>query len=258
MPPQPCRKRGSKKLTSLKHTSKYTNNKLIKILFEQGLVSLQCWSIDQILTTLTTYRNDPKLRTAYQWFWVFAYQTMMVDTEIYTGHWSGIFTRLDFDVIIRMRMQKEIEKWYTQKIQSFCKTASFGHLNDVHPGKIDQQLLENILKIAQERALLLTSIFMSVGPSFSFFSDNSTWSRLISVKIIIILIILCQSAHCNNSNYFLLFIALYICSTGAYADAIIFFDHLGISVLYNLMQKSLKRLLYLVRLEIKNKHQIAS
>ena len=35
---------------------------------------------------------------------------MMVDTEIYTGHWSGIFTRLDFDVIIRMRMQKEIEK----------------------------------------------------------------------------------------------------------------------------------------------------
>ena len=68
MPPQPCRKRGSKKLTSLKHTSKYTNNKLIKILFEQGLVSLQCWSIDQILTTLTTYRNDPKLRTAYQWF----------------------------------------------------------------------------------------------------------------------------------------------------------------------------------------------
>lgn len=64
--------------------------------------------------------------------------------------------------------------------------------------------------------------------------------QLVLMKLVTILVILCKSAHRNNSNYLPLLIALYLYSAGTKIDAITLFNHLGISVLYNVLIKTLR------------------
>lgn len=66
-----------------------------------------------------------------------------------------------------------------------------------------------------------------------FFPPSTTSSRLISIKIIIILVILCRFAHQNNSNFFPSLMALYLDSAVTCVNAITLLNHLGLSVLYN-------------------------
>lgn len=59
------------------------------------------------------------------------------------------------------------------------------------------------------------------------------------MKIVAILVILCSSAHRNNSNYIPLLIALYLYPDGARVDAVTLLNHLGIPVPYDVFQKKL-------------------
>lgn len=65
------------------------------------------------------------------------------------------------------------------------------------------------------------------------------------MKFVAILAILCRSAHQNNSNYLPLFVALYLYSAGVKIDAITLLNYLGLSVLYDVLQKRLKAITFL-------------
>lgn len=55
----------------------------------------------------------------------------------------------------------EIERYYRQEIQTLCKTLYFEAINPML-GIIDKHLLENIIKIAFEKASLISSMVLSV------------------------------------------------------------------------------------------------
>lgn len=146
--------------------------------------------------------------------------------------------------MIQCRFQNEMEKHYSQKVQALCKISSFGLtcINNSSPGEINQAPLEKIIHEDRRKAPLLASMIMSIGFSQSILSilPSATSSRLTNMKIIIILVILCHSAHRNNSNYYPLLMALYLYSTGARVNAIILLNHLGLFVSYNILQKKLQ------------------
>lgn len=60
------------------------------------------------------------------------------------------------------------------------------------------------------------------------------------MKIVIILVILCWSAHQNISNYISLLLALYMYLAEARVDAITLLNHLGLLVSYDVLQEKLK------------------
>lgn len=63
------------------------------------------------------------------------------------------------------------------------------------------------------------------------------FSHLVSIKLIAILVILCRSAHQNNSNYFSLFLTLYLYFASARIDIIILFNYFRLLVLYKVFLK---------------------
>lgn len=129
-----------------------------------------------------------------------------------------------------------MEKRYRQEIQSLCKTPCFGPVK-TELGVIDKHLLDDIIQVSVEKAPLISSLVLSVGPtSFLCLPD----SHLVSMKIVAVLVILCRSAHRNNSNYFHLLIALYLYSAGAKIDVITLFNLLGLFVSYKVLQSKLK------------------
>lgn len=77
---------------------------------------------------------------------------------------------------------------------------------------------------------------MRVGPRSSQYSSNT---HIISMKLVVILVILCRFAHRNNSNYILLLITFYFYSSEARVDAITLLNHFGLSVSYDMLQKNL-------------------
>lgn len=240
--PKTCQRRSIRAPAAISSTT-HAKQKLVRILRGNICIPRQRWGLDKILKTLVIHRKDPQLRTAYRQFRTFAYQTMMKETDKEIGCWPGVLTRKDFDIMIKLRLRKELEKRYGQEIQTLCKTPSFGLATDSKscPGEVDQRPLENIIKEAQEKAPLLGSMIMSVGPSSrqTLSASNANYSQLISMKIVAILVILCRSAHRNNSNYVPLLIALYMYSAGARVDAITLLNHLGLSVSYDVLQKKL-------------------
>lgn len=92
-------------------------------------------------------------------------------------------------------------------------------------------------------AFLLNSMIITVGPSSQRTLapiPNTTITKLVSIKIVIILVIFCYSIYQNNRNYIPLLLALYIYSAGARVDTIILLNHLDLLVSYNVLQKKLK------------------
>lgn len=164
---------------------------------------------------------------------------MMKETDKETGSWPGVLSRKDFDMIIKLRLRREIEKRYAHEVQSLCRIPSFGLApkSTSTLGEIDQGPLENVIKETQEKAPLLNSMIMIVGPSSrrTFSTSSAAYSRLVGMKIVAILVILCRSAHRNNSNYIPLLIAMYMYSAGARVDAITLLNHLGFSVSYDVL-----------------------
>lgn len=46
----------------------------------------------------------------------FAYQTMMKETDKETGSWPGVLFQKDFDMIIKLCLQREIKKRYVNEV----------------------------------------------------------------------------------------------------------------------------------------------
>lgn len=102
---------------------------------------------------------------------------------------------------------------------------------------INRQLLENIIPIAKDTTFLLVSLIMGVGPTASLSIMSMQCSE---TKLITILVIFCRSAHQNNSNYLPFFVALYLYFASVKNDTITLLNYLGLSILYNVLQKKLK------------------
>lgn len=147
--------------------------------------------------------------------------------------WPTTLKRKDWDLIIELLAKFEIEKRYNQEIQRLCQTKCF-EIADQETSGLNKSPVDNIVKTATKKAPLITSLIMRVGPGSSRYSPNT---YIISMKLVVILVILCQSAYWNNSNYIPLFIALYFYSFGAKVDAIIFLNDFSLFVLYNMLQK---------------------
>lgn len=60
------------------------------------------------------------------------------------------------------------------------------------PRSLDKSSLDNIIKTATEKVPLITSLVMCVAPKSSQYSSNG---HIISIKLMAILVILCQSIH---------------------------------------------------------------
>lgn len=99
--------------------------------------------------------------------------------------------------------------------------------------------LEIIVTIVKERAPLLTSLVQSIGP----LSKSVMTSYLALMKLLIILVILYKSAHCNHSNYFPLLVAIYLYLARAKVDTIILLNYLRISVSYDVLLKKLRSIM---------------
>lgn len=140
--------------------------------------------------------------------------------------------------MIRLCFRVEIEKRYGQKMQKFYQTSSFGIAYN-SKGNVNREPLEIIVTIAKKRALLLISLVQNVEP----LSKSAITSHLASMKLLVILVILCKSAHQNNSNYFSLLVAIYFYLTGVKVNAITLLNYLGLLVLYNVFLKRLRSIM---------------
>lgn len=161
---------------------------------------------------------------------------MFEESDKFKGKWPSLLKQKDWDIIIQLQAKAELEKRYNKEIQQLCKTTGFGTVDKGSPGVVDKSPLDNIIEIATEKAPLISSMVSSVGPESYQYSINA---QIVSMKLIAILVILCQTAHQNNSNFFPLPIAFYFYSFGARVDAITLFNHFGLLVLYNVLQKKL-------------------
>ena len=71
-------------------------------------------------------------------------------------------------------------------------------------------------------------------------SDTLLTSHLALMKLLAVFIIMCRSAHRNNSNYIPFLVIMYLYSAGAKVNAITLLNHLGLSVLYNSLLRKLR------------------
>lgn len=142
-------------------------------------------------------------------------------------------------LMLQLRLQSEAEILYGKEVQQLCKTKRFGFVDKNNFGDFDWALLEGLVNIAKTTVPMLTSLVNSIG--LLIISSNS--AHLVSIKLMVILVVLCRSAHWNNSSYFPLLIALYFYSFDTCIDAITFLNHLGLSVSYDTFQYKLKSIL---------------
>ena len=219
------------------NTSK-AKEKLIRILAGDVTIPKQRWSLRRILATLVYHRKDPRLCSAFRQFSQFAYQTIMTESEP-KMRWPGSLSKKDCNLIIRLRFRREMEKRYNREVQALYKTSGFGSIKCNHPGDLDRAPLESIVSQAKETAPLMMSLVSSVGLATT---TSSTTSHLASMKLVAILVIMCRSAHRNNSNYLPLLVAMYLYSAGARVDAITLLNHLGLSVSYNVLLRTLRNI----------------
>lgn len=161
---------------------------------------------------------------------------MITESDNADGRWPGSLTKKDCNLIIRLRFRKEMEQRYDHKVQKLYRTSGFGLVKSNQPGDLDQAPLENVVSEAKELAPMMTSLVLGVGPT----SKSPLSSHLSSMKLLAILVIICRSAHRNNSNYVPLLVAMYMYSAGAKVDAITLFNRLGLSVLYNVLLRKLR------------------
>lgn len=121
-------------------------------------------------------------------------------------------------------------------MQKLCKIPGFSLIKSNQPEDLDQEPLENIVFQANDIAPIITSLVFGVGPILR----SLLISHLASIKLLAILVIICKSAHQNNSNYIFLFVAMYMYSAGTKVDAITLFNQLDLSVLYNVLLRKLR------------------
>ncbi|MCJ1464122.1 hypothetical protein MMC07_002735, partial [Pseudocyphellaria aurata] len=215
--------------------SSFAKEKLIEILNGDALVPKQRWSLRKILATLMHHRTDKRLWRPFGQLRGFFCETMMKETRR-DGRWPGALRKRDYDTAIRLRFRSEVENRYGQEVHRLCRTSgsAFGSINVATSGGIDLAPLDAIVNQVQFAALLMVNLVQSVGPS------SRSETQLVLMKLVAIMVILCRSAHRNNSNYVPLLVALYMYSVSARIDAITIFNHLGLSVSYGVLLKRLR------------------
>lgn len=130
-----------------------------------------------------------------------------------------------------------MENRYNCEVKKPCKSLRFGLIKNKKSGVLDWEPLETIASQTKETVSLLISLVLSFETTTL---STPYTSYVASIKLIAIFIIMCASAHQNNSNYILLFIAMYFYSASAQVNAIILFNYLGILVLYSILIRKLK------------------
>lgn len=97
--------------------------------------------------------------------------------------------------------------------------------------ELDWSPLETMIINVKEAAPLLIGLILGAEPTSASYARISIRLHFSNIKVVAVLLIICRSAYCNNSNYLPLFIALYLYSTKARVDAITLLNHLSISIL---------------------------
>lgn len=187
------------------------------------------------MAILVYHQNNPCLYIAFYQFHSFAFQTIIIESER-RGCWPSFLVNKNCNVMIRLCFRREMEKRYTHEVQKLCKSSRFGQVDKSRPGNLDQEPLQSIVNQAKETAPLIISIMLSLRSN----SNTYLTSHLASIKLLAVFIIICRSAHQNNSNYIPFFVAMYLYLARAKVDAIILLNHLGLSVLYNLLLRKLR------------------
>lgn len=150
--------------------------------------------------------------------------------------WPNSLTCKNCNVIIGLCFKREMKRRYIYKMQKLCKNSGFGQVDKRRPVNLDSELFENIVNQVKEIVLLIISIILSLRSN----SNIYLTIHLISMKLLAILRIIYRSAYRNNSNYISLLMAMYLYSAGVKVNAIMLLNHLGLSVLYNLLFKKLR------------------
>ena len=123
----------------------YAKEKLIRILRGEDLIPKQDWGVSRILATLIHHRDDKRLRASYRQFKTFSYQIMMEESAS-TGKWPGAPARKDWDSIIILRAQAELERRYNREVRGLCKTPCFGAAKEVSPAWLIKALSTTLLR----------------------------------------------------------------------------------------------------------------
>lgn len=80
------------------------------------------------------------------------------------GRWPDALTRKDCNLMIKLRLQSEIEQHYNQEVQRLYKTFGFAILQTGKPRDVNQGLFQEIVDQAKNTASMLLSLVRSVGP----------------------------------------------------------------------------------------------
>lgn len=111
----------------------------------------------------------------------------------------------------------------------------------------DQKVLESIISQAKKTTTLLFNPILRVRSTFYQRIDF----HLGNIKLVRVLVIICQSTYQNNSNYVPLIKALYLYSISIRVDAIILSIHFDLSLSYDILQKNLKNITSICKALIK-------
>lgn len=221
-------------------TTENAKLKFIQILKIEILVPKQRWSLEKMLVTLVCHRKNLRLYASYCQFRQFAYQTIMQESA-HEGQWLSVLQQKDWNNILNLGNQCELERHYSQVLQTLYKIPSFGTASTDNLNRIiDKSQLNEIIDVAHIKAPLISSMVFSVGPTSHLPLSTSSSKQFVFMKLITILVILCRLAHQNNINYFPLLILLYIYSVVTQVNAIILLNYLGLSVLYPVLLRKLR------------------
>lgn len=222
---------------------------------KQADLNFKWRSIKKILATLVQHQKDSQLWSPYQQFKRFTYQTVFEESDKSTSQLPNVLTRKIWNLIIQLQAQHKMKKQYTWEIYRLWKTPCFDVFNKDLPEVTDKGFLHNIAEIAIKNALF------NSGMVFSVRSSNSSWTSnlyVVAMKLVAILVILCHSAHRNNSNYILLLIVLYLYSAVVWVDIIMLLNNLGLWFYTTFFKKNSRILLLPVNIELDNKQKIDS
>ena len=129
-----------------------------------------------------------------------------------------------------------MEKRYTHEVQKLCKTFGFGRVDKSWLKDLNQEPLEDIVNQAKKTAPLIINMMLSLRSN----SDTCLTSYFSSMKLLAVFVIMCGSAHWNNSNYIPLFVAMYLYLARVKVDVLTLLNHFSLSVSYNSLLKKLR------------------
>lgn len=141
-------------------------------------------------------------------------------------------TKSDSNEIIDFGKKAKFENRYSYQIQFFCKTFCFKVIK-LELEIINKYFLKDIVNIEKEKALLVSNIVFFVR--FINFIQYPSKFYFLSIKHVVVLVTLYCSIYCNNGNYFIFLITLYMCFARAKVDTIILFNHLSLLYFYNIL-----------------------